>query len=137
VAFPTADALADSDPSLLAMPRARATALRDAAALVANGELDLDPGTDRAEVERRLLAVRGIGPWTASYLAMRALGDPDVFLPTDLGVLRGLAALGGPDTPVAAAAEAERWRPWRSYALHHLWAAAPPGSSVPAPSAPR
>ena len=66
----------------------------------------------------RSLDVPGIGPWTAGYVAMRGLGDPDVFLPTDLGVRAGLAALGvGPD-------HAERWRPWRSYALHHLWTAA-------------
>ncbi len=74
-------------------------------------------------MQAALLAVPGIGPWTTSYVAMRALGDPDVFLPTDLGVLRGLAALGGPGDPATAAAVAETWRPWRSYALHHLWAA--------------
>ena len=60
----------------------------------------------------------GIGPWTAGYVLMRGLGDPDVFLPTDLGVRAGLAALG------ASPADADRWRPWRSYALHHLWSAA-------------
>lgn len=127
-AFPAAGALAAADPALLAMPQARAAALREAAGLVASGEVGLDPGADRAEVERRLLAVRGIGPWTVSYLAMRALGDPDVFLPTDLGVLRGLVAVGGPGAPREASALAEAWRPWRSYALHHLWSAAPPGA---------
>ncbi len=59
---------------------------------------------------------KGIGPWTAGYIAMRALGDPDVWLPTDVGVRNGLARLGaGPE-------RAERWRPYRSYALLHLWA---------------
>lgn len=106
------------------MPRSRAAALLAAVGLVADGHLELDPGADRDDVERRLLAVRGIGPWTAAYVAMRALGDPDVFLPTDLGVLRGMAARGGPDEPRGAAARAAAWRPWRSYALHHLWSAA-------------
>ncbi|MCB1040260.1 MAG: hypothetical protein KDA94_12160, partial [Acidimicrobiales bacterium] len=96
------------------------------------GELELDPGADRAEVERRLLAVRGIGPWTTSYLAMRALGDPDVFLPTDLGVLRGLERVGGPGSPKGAALRAGAWRPWRSYALHHLWSATSTTSATPA-----
>lgn len=123
-AFPSAEALAPVDPGQLAMPRSRAAALLAAVGLVADGHLELDPGADRDDVERRLLAVRGIGPWTAAYVAMRALGDPDVFLPTDLGVLRGMAARGGPDEPRGAAARAAAWRPWRSYALHHLWSAA-------------
>jgi len=62
--------------------------------------------------------VRGIGPWTVGYVRMRALGDPDVFLPTDLGVRKALAAAGQRS---GAAALAERWRPWRSYAVQHLW----------------
>jgi AraC family transcriptional regulator, regulatory protein of adaptative response / DNA-3-methyladenine glycosylase II len=70
----------------------------------------------------RLLALPGVGPWTVSYIAMRALGDPDVFLPTDLGVKHGLERIGLDNSPTAAAARAESWRPWRSYALHHLWA---------------
>ncbi|MEZ5178362.1 MAG: AlkA N-terminal domain-containing protein [Acidimicrobiales bacterium] len=123
-AFPDAERVAAVDPAELAMPRSRAAALLHAVRLVADGSLDLDPGADRDDVERRLLAVPGIGPWTAAYVAMRALGDPDVFLPTDLGVLRGLAARGGPDQPKAAAERAAAWRPWRSYALHHLWSAA-------------
>lgn len=124
LAFPDARALAGADPTGFSMPRARGVALTEACRLVADGEVSLDPGSDRAEVEHRLLAVKGIGPWTTSYIAMRALSDPDVFLPTDLGVLRGIANLGGPDTPKEASALAEAWRPWRSYALHHLWSAA-------------
>ena len=68
---------------------------------------------------RRLLALPGIGPWTADYVAMRALGDPDVFLPTDIGVRRALADRG--DDPARRRGAAERWRPWRSYGLMHLW----------------
>lgn len=123
IAFPDAAALAAADPTTFSMPRARGLALTEACRLVAEGEVILDPGSDREETERRLLAVKGIGPWTTAYLAMRALSDPDVFLPTDLGVLRGLANLGGPSDPKAAASLAEAWRPWRSYALHHLWGA--------------
>ena len=93
------------------------TDARDAerlARLVAAGELRLDPGADPGETRARLLAIPGIGPWTADYIAMRALGDPDVFLPGDVGVRRALAALGG-------AADPDRWRPFRSYAVMHLW----------------
>jgi AraC family transcriptional regulator of adaptative response / DNA-3-methyladenine glycosylase II len=119
--FPTADALASADPTDLSMPRARGRALVTIAAAVADGRVDLEPGADRGEVERALLALPGVGPWTASYVAMRALGDPDVFLPTDQGVRHALAQLGQPDRPSAVAAIAQRWRPWRSYAVQHLW----------------
>ena len=71
----------------------------------------------------------GIGPWTASYVAMRALGDPDVFMPTDLGVRHALDALGVDGRPGPAARLAERWSPWRSYALHHLWASLAPNDT--------
>lgn len=121
-AFPSAATIAGLSPTDFAMPRARGAALIDACAKVADGSLVLDAGSDRAEAAAALQAVRGIGPWTAGYVAMRALGDPDVFLPSDLGVRHALAALGADSTPRAAAALAEAWRPWRSYALHHLWA---------------
>lgn len=123
-AFPTATALADLDPATVAMPRSRGTALREVAGLLASGELVVDAGADRDEVAARLTAVRGIGPWTAGYVALRALGDPDAFLPTDIGVRNGLDAIGLGSSPADATARAERWRPFRSYALHHLWAAA-------------
>jgi len=82
----------------------------------------LDPGSEREEVERLLLGLRGIGPWTASYVAMRVLGDPDAFLPTDLGVRRAISGLGHADDRRSIAALAERWSPWRAYAMQHLWA---------------
>jgi AraC family transcriptional regulator of adaptative response / DNA-3-methyladenine glycosylase II len=122
--FPSASAVADADPSTFSMPSGRAVAIVTCCRLVADETVALDPGADRDEVERRLLQVRGIGPWTTSYVAMRALSDPDVFLPTDVGVLRGLGAIGGPIRAADAAARAAAWRPWRSYALHHLWASA-------------
>ncbi|MGB8861037.1 MAG: DNA-3-methyladenine glycosylase 2 family protein [Ilumatobacteraceae bacterium] len=120
--FPSASTIAGLGPEDFAMPRARGAALIDACARVADGTIVLDAGSDRAEAVAALEALKGIGPWTAGYVAMRALGDPDVFLPTDLGVRHALAALGADSTPRAAAALAEVWRPWRSYALHHLWA---------------
>jgi AraC family transcriptional regulator of adaptative response / DNA-3-methyladenine glycosylase II len=104
------------------MPARRRQTIRSVAAAVDAGELDLDPGADRTETAARLRAIPGIGDWTADYIALRALGEPDAFLPTDLGVRRGAAALGLPDHPAALAAHAERhWAPWRSYALIRLW----------------
>jgi AraC family transcriptional regulator of adaptative response / DNA-3-methyladenine glycosylase II len=82
----------------------------------------LDPGSEREEVERRLLELRGIGPWTASYVAMRALGDPDAFLPSDLGVRKAVIGLGHAGDRRSVASLAGRWRPWRAYAAQHLWA---------------
>jgi AraC family transcriptional regulator, regulatory protein of adaptative response / DNA-3-methyladenine glycosylase II len=116
--FPTPAALRDAT---VGMPAARLRALRGLAAALDDGDLELHPGVDRADTERRLLALPGIGPWTASYLALRALRDPDVFLPTDVGVRHALTRAGHPADPRSATALAERWRPWRSYALLQLW----------------
>jgi AraC family transcriptional regulator of adaptative response / DNA-3-methyladenine glycosylase II len=121
-AFPTAAAVAGRGPHGLPMPAARARALVGACQRLADGSLVLDAGVDRADAVARLAALDGIGPWTAGYVAMRALGDPDVFLPTDLGVRHALVALGVDARPAAATALAGRWSPWRSYAVHHLWA---------------
>jgi AraC family transcriptional regulator, regulatory protein of adaptative response / DNA-3-methyladenine glycosylase II len=123
--FPGAAAIAGLDPTTLPMPLARGRALVTLAAALASGAIGLDPGADRAEVGDRLLMLPGIGPWTAGYIGMRALSDPDVFLPGDVGVLRALRALTA-DAPETAA---ERWRPWRSYAVHHLWATLESGPS--------
>ncbi|MCO1618843.1 AlkA N-terminal domain-containing protein [Micromonospora tulbaghiae] len=124
VAFPgPAEVLAAPD-TAFRMPAARRETLRALARAVAGGELDLEPGGDREETVRLLTAVPGVGPWTTGYLAMRALGDPDVALTTDLGVRRGAAALGLSDDPKTLSAYADRWRPWRSYATIRLWRAA-------------
>jgi AraC family transcriptional regulator of adaptative response / DNA-3-methyladenine glycosylase II len=103
--FPTPAALAAADPAAFPFPRTRARALIAVARLAAGGQLRLGA----------LLDIPGIGPWTASYVAMRALGDRDAFLPGDVGIRNALAALG------AEGADGERWRPWRSYAVMHLW----------------
>jgi AraC family transcriptional regulator of adaptative response / DNA-3-methyladenine glycosylase II len=102
------------------------------AGALARDEIRLDRSAARAETRDALLAQPGIGPWTADYVAMRALGDPDVFLPTDLGV-RNAAATLGLDDP---AERSEAWRPWRSYALMRLWSVVladmspPPAGSI-------
>ena len=114
--------MAELDDAVLAMPDRRRRTLRGLAARLADGTITIDPGTDRAELEQQLTALAGVGPWTAAYVALRGLGDPDVFLAGDLGVRRALERLGEPGDPRSAAARADSWRPWRSYALHHLWA---------------
>ena len=123
--FPSAVALADADPATLAMPVARRRALLGLVAALANGELVVDAGADRLEARDRLLALPGIGPWTADYIAMRALRDPDAFLPSDLGVRHALEQLGHGGEPASATKLAERWRPYRAYAVQHLWASLP------------
>jgi AraC family transcriptional regulator of adaptative response / DNA-3-methyladenine glycosylase II len=117
--FPSAQALAEVDPADLPMPRARGRALAVLCAALAAGDIRLDRSDDRDVVRARLLELPGIGPWTADYIALRALGHPDVFLPTDVGVRNALVRLGL--DPKRADVTAERWRPWRSYALMHLW----------------
>ncbi|HEY1274854.1 MAG TPA: AlkA N-terminal domain-containing protein [Thermoleophilaceae bacterium] len=119
--FPTAKALAEADPRELPFPRARGEALGALARLVAAGDLRLDAGAEAASAAAALRAVKGVGPWTASYVAMRALGDPDAFLAADVGVRRALERLGATGDPAAAARLAERWRPWRSYSVVYLW----------------
>jgi AraC family transcriptional regulator of adaptative response / DNA-3-methyladenine glycosylase II len=122
-----AGALPAAGPGTLPMPRARGNALTGLAAALASGDIRLDPGADREHVAGQLLALPGIGPWTASYISMRALADPDAFLPSDIGVRDALRRLD--HDPRDAARLAERWRPWRSYAVHHLWASIEPGGN--------
>jgi AraC family transcriptional regulator, regulatory protein of adaptative response / DNA-3-methyladenine glycosylase II len=113
--------LARREPGAFAMPAGRRRALGALADAVQAGALVIDPGADPAELRRTLVALPGIGPWTAEYVAMRALRDPDAFMPTDLGIRRGALVLGLPDEPAALRAAGEAWRPWRSYAMAHLW----------------
>jgi AraC family transcriptional regulator, regulatory protein of adaptative response / DNA-3-methyladenine glycosylase II len=120
-AFPRPEALADADLTAVGLTGARRHTVHALAAALASGEVSLDPGVDREEAGRRLLAVPGIGPWTVALVAMRGLADPDVWLPGDLALRRSLAALGSSDADAAT-----RWRPWRSYAVMHLWALAVP-----------
>ncbi|MCW2544485.1 MAG: transcriptional regulator, AraC family [Frankiales bacterium] len=119
--FPTAEAIAEVDPATLAMPLSRKTTLTGLARALADGDVDLAPGADRAQARAELATVKGVGPWTIETIAMRALGDPDAFLPTDLGVIQ-LARTIGLETRSALESRAERWRPWRAYAVQHVWA---------------
>jgi AraC family transcriptional regulator of adaptative response / DNA-3-methyladenine glycosylase II len=119
--FPNAATIAASSLDMVGMPNARRSSLRAACDAVASGAIDLGPAADRAKTRAQLIAIKGIGPWTADYIAMRALRDPDAFLPTDLGVRHGIVALGANDDTKQIAKRAEAWRPWRSYALMHLW----------------
>ena len=117
--FPTASALADLDPLALALPGARRAALLALVRALASGELVLDGGADRERARAQLLALPGIGPWTAETVAMRGLGDPDAFLPTDLGVAAAAARLRLPATPAAPRARSRAWTPPPAYATQH------------------
>ncbi|MFD4549354.1 AlkA N-terminal domain-containing protein [Streptomyces sp. NPDC058466] len=120
--FPSTEALAALDPESLAMPQTRRTTFTTLVRQLADGVLHLGLESDWTETRARLLALPGFGPWTADVIAMRALGDPDAFLPTDLGIRRAAQELGLPSTPAALTARAAAWRPWRAYAVQYLWA---------------
>jgi len=109
--FPTPAAIAAVDPAVLAMPASRRTAVLTLARALVDG----------TETLGSLTGLPGIGPWTRSLIAMRALGDPDAFAPTDLGVRLAARAAGLPATPAALVKRAEPWRPWRAYAVQYLW----------------
>jgi AraC family transcriptional regulator, regulatory protein of adaptative response / DNA-3-methyladenine glycosylase II len=128
--FPAAAVLADADPRRLAGPALRTEALRALASRLADGEVRIDAGSDPAEALSGLLRIRGIGPWTAGYVAMRGFHDPDAFPHGDAGVRRALKALGRPDDPSSVAHMQQRWRPWRAYAALQLW------TSIPSPPLP-
>jgi AraC family transcriptional regulator of adaptative response / DNA-3-methyladenine glycosylase II len=125
-AFPTPNAYAAADETGLGMPRSRARTIIAVAHAVACGELVLDAGVDRDATRAQLLAMPGIGPWTADYVVMRALSDPDVLLTTDLVLRREL------ERREITPEQTERWRPWRSYAGMHLWRATAAFERTPA-----
>jgi AraC family transcriptional regulator of adaptative response / DNA-3-methyladenine glycosylase II len=120
--FPDPAVLATADPAALAMPRARRESFFALATALATGKVDLGVGSDWHEARVRLTALPGIGPWTVETIAMRALGDPDAFPASDLGVRRAAAGLGLPDAVVPLSGRAAAWRPWRAYAVQYLWA---------------
>jgi AraC family transcriptional regulator of adaptative response / DNA-3-methyladenine glycosylase II len=116
--FPAPEALAEAGDDALPMPAGRRRTIRALAAAVAEGAVRIDPGSSRTELLESLCALPGIGPWTASYVAMRALSDPDIFLPTDLGVRTAAGRLG---LSATLDDRSSHWRPWRAYATVHLW----------------
>lgn len=123
--FPTMAVIAERGAEVLRGPAARIRAITGAAAALADGSLRLTVGDDGLEQRSALLAMPGIGPWTADYVRMRVLGDPDVLLPGDVALRAGAAASGLPGDPKPLVAWAARTAPWRSYLSAHLWRAAP------------
>jgi AraC family transcriptional regulator of adaptative response / DNA-3-methyladenine glycosylase II len=119
--FPTPQALAGLDPETLAMPRSRRVTLMALIGALNSGELTLDIGGDWNATREQLYALPGFGPWTVESIAMRALGDPDAFIPGDLGVRQAAQRLGLPDRAGPLAARAAAWQPWRAYAVQHRW----------------
>ncbi|GAB3370830.1 AlkA N-terminal domain-containing protein [Amycolatopsis echigonensis] len=120
--FPSPEALADLDPETLAMPKSRRATLLGLVSALVSGDVDLTAGGDWVHARAQLAALPGFGPWTVESIAMRALGDPDAFVATDLGVKIAAETLGLPTSPAALIAHATRWQPWRAYAVQHLWA---------------
>ncbi len=123
--FPTPAAIAEHGADVLRGPGARVRAIVGAATALADGTLRLGPGDDTDEQRAALMALPGIGPWTADYVRMRVLGDPDVLLPGDVAARAGAAAAGIPAEAATLTAWASRVAPWRSYLMAHLWYAAP------------
>lgn len=122
LAFPAPSAIADADLADLGMTRRTQAAIRAIAALVVDG-LTLDPGADRVAAREALLSIKGIGPWTADYIAIRAMRDPDILPVGDLIVRRNAESLGLPGVAADLARHGAGWAPWRTYVTHHLWAA--------------
>jgi len=133
--FPTAAAIAEHGRDVLRGPAARINTIIRVAEALAAGDLVLDVGESRDDLQARLTALPGIGAWTAGYVAMRVLGSPDILLTSDLALRQGAGRLGLPDTARDLTAHGSRWAPWRSYAGMHLWRAAgaprPAGPEVP------
>ena len=129
--FPAPESLFDAKDADLPMPATRAAALRDLSRAVLEGLIDLDAGDHREWMEQ-LVRIRGIGPWTAQYVAMRAANDPDAFLHGDLVLLRVARQRMGIGSAAELRRRSEAWRPWRAYAAMHLWSlAADPGPPAP------
>ncbi len=120
--FPGTAALAAVDPGTVALPAARRATFAAVTAALAAGEIDLSPGSDWQQARAQLAAVPGIGPWSVEMIAMRGLGDPDAFVPSDLGVRVAARELGLPAGPAGLTRRAASWRPWRAYAVQYLWA---------------
>ena len=126
-------ALAGAELTALGLTRARSGTIRHIAGALLAGRIDLDPSRPLEETVARWVALPGIGPWTAQYIALRALGHPDALPAEDL-VLRRVAAGGGP--PLSARElrdRAEAWRPFRAYAVMQLWSEAA-AAAAPAPA---
>jgi AraC family transcriptional regulator, regulatory protein of adaptative response / DNA-3-methyladenine glycosylase II len=119
--FPSVEQLGRISPVHLAVPKTRRRSLSALVAGLADGSVVLNAGCDWEAARSQLLAIPGIGPWTAEVIAMRGLGDPDAFPASDLGLRLAAEQLGLPTDQRALSARSRGWRPWRSYATQHLW----------------
>jgi AraC family transcriptional regulator of adaptative response / DNA-3-methyladenine glycosylase II len=119
--FPTAQDLAEADLDGLGLTGGRIRTLKAFARAVADGSVSFSPGANLEEKIEELCAVSGIGPWTAHYIALRAVGEPDAFPAADLGLRKAASAEATPISTQALETMAERWRPWRGYAALLLW----------------
>lgn len=128
--FPSPEVIAQADLQVLGLTRSRATTLQALARAVAEGNLVLERTADREQTVAQLQRIPGIGSWTAAYVAMRALGDPDAFPAGDLGLRRAFEQQGRPGSARNVESSAEAWRPWRTYAAQHLWASLSVGQSA-------
>jgi AraC family transcriptional regulator of adaptative response / DNA-3-methyladenine glycosylase II len=122
--FPEPEVLARADLSAVGLAGRRAATIRAVAAAMVEGRIALDAEADRGPALATLRAIPGIGPWTTGYVALRIFGDRDAFPPGDAAVRAAFRRLGLPSDPASIAARSETWRPWRGYALVHLWASA-------------
>jgi AraC family transcriptional regulator of adaptative response / DNA-3-methyladenine glycosylase II len=121
--FPSVEEFAEIDPGTLGLPGTRRRCIGTLVDALASGRVEIGPGADWDRARRQLGTIAGIGTWTAETIAMRALGDPDAFPATDMGVRKGAALLGLPAASAGLMARSRRWSPWRSYAVQYLWAA--------------
>jgi 3-methyladenine DNA glycosylase/8-oxoguanine DNA glycosylase len=119
--FPDAAELAAADMAGIGMPQKRKETIRQIARQVVSGSLRLDTAGELSRFIDRMTAIPGIGAWTANYVAMRALGEPDAFPASDLGIMKALQEKGSRPTVKQVTARAEAWRPWRAYAAIYLW----------------
>jgi AraC family transcriptional regulator of adaptative response / DNA-3-methyladenine glycosylase II len=119
--FPTAAELSAADLENTGMPERRQDTLKRMSRSVADGHIVLAADSGLSDFVHRMTLIPGIGPWTAHYIAMRGLGEPDAFPAGDLGLLRALAREGRKSTPRQALERAEHWRPWRAYGATYLW----------------
>ena len=119
--FPSAERLMNARLDRVGLTSARAATIRRFASAVASGELRLEPGSSLDESVEAMTAIEGIGRWTAHYIAMRALGEPDAFPASDLGIRKALAQGGTLLSERGVTERAEPWRPWRAYAAMWLW----------------
>lgn len=121
VLFPAPETLAEAELTRIGLPRARADAIRELARATLDGRVAFDSSAGLEGFADRMTALPGIGAWTAQYVAMRALGEPDAFPAGDLGLRKALERGGRQMKPAELEREAEAWRPWRAYAAMHLW----------------